>query len=133
MRKWWKVAEREVQRYDLQIHNYNDDPVQPAGIYAAGKYAAGGGERRDHERVKQMNDYDIFVDSIREAAALAERSAASAQASAEAAKAIAAQNRPAEGLTEREKELVLTLLRNAAYASSEMQTIYDRLKAAWKQ
>ena len=48
-------------------------------------------------------------------------------------KAIAAQNRPAEGLTEREKELVLTLLRNAAYASSEMQTIYDRLKAAWKQ
>ena len=129
MRKWWKDAEREVQRYDLQIHNYNDDPVQQTGIYLAGKYAAGGGERRDHE----MNDYDIFVDSIREAAALAEKSAASAQASAEAAKAIAAQNRPAEGLTEREKELVLTLLRNAAYASSEMQTIYDRLKAAWKQ
>ena len=70
-----------------------------------------------------MNDYDIFVDSIQEAAALAEKSAASAQASAEAAK----------GLTKREKELVLTLLRNAAYASSEMQTIYDRLKAAWKQ
>ena len=83
--------------------------------------------------MKQMNDYDIFVDSIREAAALAERSAASAQASADAAKAIAAQNRPAEGLTDREKELVLTLLRNAAYASCEMQTIYDRLKAAWKQ
>lgn len=80
-----------------------------------------------------MNDYDIFVDSIRKAAALAEKSAASAQASAEAAKAIAAQNRPAEGLTECEKELVLTLLRNAAYASSEMKTIYDRLKAAWKQ
>lgn len=122
-----------MQRYDLQIHNYNDDPVQPAGIYAAGEHAAGGGERRDHERVKQMNDYDIFVDSIREAAALAEKSAASAQASAEAAKAIAAQNRPAEGLTDHEKELVLTLLRNAAYASSKMQTIYDRLKAAWKQ
>lgn len=119
---------------DHQWHSGHDlDNMEPACVYPAGQHEAGGGERGDHERVKQMNDYDIFVDSIREAAALAERSAASAQASAEAAKAIAAQNRPAEGLTDHEKELVLTLLQNAAYANSKMQTIYDRLKAAWKQ
>ena len=81
--------------------------------------------------MKQMNDYDIFVDSIREAAALAERSAASAQASAEAAKAIAAQNRPAEGLTDHEKKLVLTLLRLLAAGNDAAMAACDRLEALW--